>query len=463
MSTQDSAGGAAEGGPSPGPTVPAGPSPVSQGTIARFWAPLAMTWLLMAVEGPFLTAIIARGPDPTPNLAAYGVAFAIAILVEAPVIMMMSASTALVDSWPAFLRLRRFALGLNAAVTLVMAIVATPPGFSTLQGLMGLNPQVARLSHVAVVLLLPWPAAIGYRRFYQGLLVRAGLTRKVAYGTVVRLAAMAATAFTLARTTRMPGAWIGASALSAGVCAEAVASRLMASQTRRALRSPRPHTLPPVPTYAQIGTFYAPLAMTMVLTMAASPLVTFFMGRARHPLESLAVLPVVNSLVFIFRTFGVSFQEAAVAIIAWGRQHQGPVVHFTAMLGVLTTGGLALLAWTPLASVWFEKVSGLAPELVPYATVATRILVLMPALGAFQSLQRALMIQVRRTAPVNGATGAELVGILAVLWITVGPLGMTGSTAAALAIFLGRLTGNLYLLGPSLSALRPSTPRPPVT
>ncbi|MCW8984878.1 MAG: hypothetical protein OQK55_06020, partial [Thermoanaerobaculales bacterium] len=63
--------------------------------VFRFWRPLAATWLMMAVEGPFLAAIIARLPEPTYNLAAYGVAFSLALVAEAPVIMIMSAATAL--------------------------------------------------------------------------------------------------------------------------------------------------------------------------------------------------------------------------------------------------------------------------------------------------------------------------------------------------------------------------------
>jgi hypothetical protein len=416
-----------------------------------------MTWLIMAVEGPFLAALIARLPGPTHNLAAYGVAFAIAILVEAPVIMMLSASTALVDSWRAFRRLRTFAHSLNAGITAVMLVVLVPPVYRIITGtLMGLDQEVARLTYVSLWLLLPWPAAIGYRRFYQGLLIRAGLTRRVAYGTVIRLAAMAATALLLVAFTRMSGAWIGAAALSAGVCGEALASRIMAAGTRRALQEHPPHgeTLPPVPSYAQIGTFYAPLAMTMVLTMAASPMVTFFMGTAKHPLESLAVLPVVNSLVFIFRTPGVSFQEAAVAILGQGRHNLRPVLRFSVMLAVTTTVGLALLVWTPLAALWLGGVAGLSPELMDFARTAARVLILMPALGALQSLQRALMIDVRSTRPVTGATVAELAGIAIVLFLTVRELGMTGATAAALAIFLGRLAGNLYLAPPSLRALR---------
>ncbi len=67
--------------------------PLSQGRILVFWVPLALTWLMMASEGPFITAIIARLDEPKFNLAAYGVAFSLALIVEAPVIMLMSAST----------------------------------------------------------------------------------------------------------------------------------------------------------------------------------------------------------------------------------------------------------------------------------------------------------------------------------------------------------------------------------
>ncbi len=75
---------------------------LSQRTIALFWAPLAATWLMMGVEAPFLAAVIARHPDATFNLAAYGVAYAFAILTEAPVIMLMSAATALVQDGHSF-------------------------------------------------------------------------------------------------------------------------------------------------------------------------------------------------------------------------------------------------------------------------------------------------------------------------------------------------------------------------
>lgn len=58
---------------------------LSQKRIFTFWWPLAVTWLMMSLEGPFVAAVIARLPGPKPNLAAYGVAFTFAMLLESPI------------------------------------------------------------------------------------------------------------------------------------------------------------------------------------------------------------------------------------------------------------------------------------------------------------------------------------------------------------------------------------------
>ena len=198
--------------------------------IAVFWLPLAATWLMMSLEGPFLTALMARLPEAKFNLAAFGVAFSLAMLVEAPIIMIMSAAAALVHGRASFLALRRFIASLNVAITAVMLLLLAPPVFRAVaQGLIGLPADVADLARFGLALLLPWPAAIGYRRFYQGVLIRHGETRRVAYGTVVRLATMGVAGGAMFALTRLPGIAVGAAALSIGVVCEAAASRVMAA------------------------------------------------------------------------------------------------------------------------------------------------------------------------------------------------------------------------------------------
>ena len=422
--------------------------------LVRFWLPLQATWLMMAVEGPFLAAVIARLAEPKINLAAYGVAFSLAVLVEAPVIMMMSAATALVDGAESYRRLRTFLWQLNGVITAVMLLLLTPPAWDlAAHRLIGLDPQVADLAHRSLLILLPWPAAIGYRRFCQGLLIRAGLTRRVAWGTVIRLAAMAAVAFTTHAMSPLPGAMVGACALSAGVLAEAVASRLMAAGTIRQLLATS--SVQP-PTWGDIHRFYRPLALTSTIALSVAPLVTFFMGKARFSLESLAVLPVINALVFIFRTPGLSFQEVAIAMLGRSWDNLARVRQFAALLAGATTLGFAAIALTPLADVWLERVSGLAPELAAFAKLPLKVIVLMPAMSVLLSLQRSLLVARRDTGPITWASVLEVVGIAMVLLVTIGAGNWVGATAAAVAYLVGRAAANIYLL-------RTMSGRPPLS
>lgn len=434
-------------------------TPLSLPRLARFWLPLEATWLMMAAEGPFLAAVIARLADPKPNLAAYGVAFAFAIIVEAPVIMMMSAATAVVDARPGYLALRRFAIALNTGITLAMVcLLATPAMGWVLHGLLQLPADVARLTEQALWVLLPWPAAIGYRRFYQGILIRAGLTRRVAWGTVTRLLAMTVGAL-IARAAGLPGAVVGAVALTSGVCVEAAASRLMAVGPVRRLAAESTDPAATDLSWRGLSAFYWPLALTSTISLAVHPMVTFFMGRAAAPLESLATLPVLNALVFVFRTPALSYQETAIAMLGEGRQNRQPVLRFAGVLAAAATAGLLVVAWTPASRFWFETVSGLPPDLAAFALAPLRVLSLMPALSVLLNLERALLVHGRRTAPVTTASLLEVLAMAATLAVGVMILDAVGVMVAAVAYMVGRLAANLHLASPALAVLKRAAPR----
>jgi uncharacterized membrane protein len=425
---------------------------LTQARILRFWLPLAATWLMMAVEGPFLAALIARLSEPTYNLAAYGVAYSLALIAEAPVIMLMSAATTLARNRRSYLRLRRFTHILSGAVTLVILVTLLPPVFDRLANdLIGLPPEVASRTHVALLLLLPWPAAIGLRRLYQGVLIRAKLTRWVAYGTILRLGGMTVTGALLALDGRVEGAWVGAASLSAGVCAELVAAAFMARRPVRELMRDDAEPSGASASYRGLLRFYYPLALTSLIGLGIHPVVTFFVGNSRAPLESLAVLPVVFAFVFIFRSLGLAYQEVAVALLGDAGENRLPLRRFALGLGVTLVGGISLIAWTPLAGLWFRVVSGLSPELAAFALAPTRILALIPGLTALLSFQRAVHMVRGTTGAITGATVVEVTGVVVVLWLAIGRLDAVGAVGAAAALLVGRLGANLFL-APSIKA-----------
>jgi hypothetical protein len=308
-------------------------------------------------------------------------------------------------------------------------------------------PAVARLTRQATLLLLPWPAAIGYRRFYQGILIGNHMTRRVAYGTVVRLASMTAMALMLCLFSSLPGACVGAAALSTGVVMEALASRLMAGAlVGRLLAGGRPEAEEPkLLNNRELAAFYFPLALTSLLGLAVHPMMSFFLGKGRLPIESLAVLPVVNSLIFIFRSAGLSFQETAIALLKKGDESCRKLRSFAWLLGAVSSGLLVVIAFSPAVTIWFRDISGLSPELARLAVVPIRIFTLIPALEVLLAFQRARLVVGQETRPITIATAVEVGMIAMVLSLAVSATDLVGVTAAAFAAMSGRVCAVAYL------------------
>ncbi|MBS3943865.1 MAG: hypothetical protein KGZ42_00070 [Melioribacter sp.] len=411
-----------------------------------FWLPLLATWLMMSVEGPYLTALIARMKDPEFNLAAYGVAFSFALIVESPVIMMLSASTALVDGKRSFIKLKNFVYGVNLSLIVLMLVVIYPPVFEFISiKLLNLPERVAHLTHIAVALLIPWAPSIGYRRFYQGILIRSNKTRIVAYGTFVRLTAMSLTAFILFGFTNVHGIVVGASALSVGVIFEAIATRLMSYKVIKQIKNSEEEGTDL--TFKEIINFYYPLILTSFISLGIHPIVTFFLGQSRMPLESLAVLPVLNSLVFLFRSFGLSYQEVGIALIKT-KDDFIKLRNFAYGMALFVFAGLASISFTPLSQLWLVGVSGLSAQLADFAKTALMIYTFFPITTVWINFQRSLLVNVRTTKPITFATVTEISGVIMMLIITIKYLDMAGVTAAVISYTIGRLSANYYLIKP---------------
>ena len=411
-------------------------APLTTKRIFWIWLPMAATWLMMSLEGLLIAAVVARLPEATVNLAAYGVAFGFALIVEAPIIMILSASTALCRDRDAFHALRRFGRTLNLLLSLlVIAAVASPLYAMFAEGVMGLDPEVSRLSRFALLVFLPWPAAIGYRRFYQGVMIRHGHTRRIAYGTTIRLLGMGVTAFLLFEAP-IPGALIGAGALSVGVVFEAAATRLMAADcVRTVLATPRTGDALTTP---RILRFYIPLLVSSVIALAIHPLVNLFLGHSRLPLESLATYPVVASLSFVFRSMGLSFQEVAIAFMDGTRARFEALLRFALWLGAAALVAQGVIALTPLAGFWFGTVGALSPRLVDLSVPALQVLVLMPFLSVLLAFCRALLVWSAETRAITWAGVIETVAVIGTLWLLIGPVDMIGVYAASWATILAR-------------------------
>jgi hypothetical protein len=170
-----------------------GGEPLTTREVWNSWLPLAASWLLMGAELPLLSAVVARLPDPAVNLAAYGgVVFPVALIIEAPIIMLLAASTALSRDWSSYRKLRAFMVQAGALLTGLHVLVAfTPLHDVVARDWIGAPEEVIEPARWGLMMMTPWTWAIASRRFHQGVLIRFGHSGAVWRGTVIRLLANA--------------------------------------------------------------------------------------------------------------------------------------------------------------------------------------------------------------------------------------------------------------------------------
>lgn len=429
--------------------------------ITKAWLPLAGTWLMMAIEGPYLAALIARSPEPKENLAAFGIAYAIGLIMESPIIMMMAAAVRLVDNKQGFKKLFNFHMILNIIITFAMLSLAIPIVFDSLaQHILSLTEPIASLTKTSCLLLLPWPAAIGYRRFYQGILIKNGQSKLVAKGTIFRLTSLTGFGFALWYGSDLPGAYIGTATLSLGVVIEAIAVRLMASHARQAILYGKGFTSSKKKqggtqqlSYRFIANFYYPLALTAMLGLMSGPLVTLAMNRAHYPLESLAALPIINGFTFIFRAIPLSFQEVIISFMSRSNAYYKPLKSYAITLTLSLTIIYLAIAATPLKHLWLIEISGLSKSLANFASPALFIMVFTPSFSLILSWQRAMCIHMQKTAAIKTTSIIEVLTIALILYIAIDVFNLVGIIAAASSLMVARAIAISYL-GTKLKSMR---------
>ncbi|VAW30397.1 hypothetical protein MNBD_CHLOROFLEXI01-1600, partial [hydrothermal vent metagenome] len=194
-----------------------------QRDIFRFWLPLFASWLLMTAEGPTISAMINRLPNEVVMLAAAGLVISLSVTIESPIINLLATSTALVKDRASYLLVRRFTVHWMVLLTAVTVLLTFTPLFDTvIVGWLDVPQEVAMWVQPGMQIMTLWSAAIAWRRFLQGVLIRFNQTKMVAWGTAVRLVAVAGIVIGLGGFTNLPSIISGALAWMIGVAAEAV-------------------------------------------------------------------------------------------------------------------------------------------------------------------------------------------------------------------------------------------------
>lgn len=397
----------------------------------------------MTLELVIAAAIIARLPDPEVQLAAWGVVFAVATLVQAPATALLPVSTSLVRDRPSFRRMRflsaRVVLGLTA---LHLWIALPPTNAFLLDAILGLPEPVSEAARWPLLLMLPWAFGTGYRRFLHGPMIRFGYGAVVIQGTLIRLGVgllllLGAPVVGRAFGFEVPGATLAAAAIIAGVLSELLFTQLRSRRVVRSSLTEGPLIDPAELALRRFARLYLPLVMTTWLTMLVQLLVSASLGRMPMPLASLAVWPVVFGFLVLWQGPGLAFTEVVISLLerprAWSMLRR-----FSLLVMLLLTLALAGVVASPAYLGWFAGVMGLEGEPLALARWTLLGLLLVPALRMWASLYQGVLIARSRT----GAVWLSVVAFALVVGATL-MAGVAGFFGALPGAYVGAIATTL--------------------
>lgn len=378
-------------------------------------------------------------------LAAMGIVTSLSVTIESPIINLLATSTALVRDNASYLQVRRFTIHWCILLTIVAAAVAFTPLFDLIvRQLLDVPEEVAQWVQPGMQIMVFWSAAIGWRRFLQGILIRFNETRKIAWGTVIRLLASAGTVIALAAWGAWSGVIIGSLALMAGVLAEAAYTTIVVQPILRDQLAPDKPPYSPTPlTYLELTRFHLPLAATSLLILLVQPLVTSSLARLDQPTLSLAAWPVLFQILLMGRAAALALPEVIIALYEDDADFQA-LRRFSYGLAGVVLLAMAIFSFTPLATGYVYGVQDLTPEVGSLVLSSLALFLAYPTLAVLISWVRGLLIQQRSTRHVN-------VGMFINLGVTIIVLGVAlaqqrpGLPSAAVALNLAVLAELVYL------------------
>lgn len=390
----------------------------------RTWWPIAISWVLLAFEPLFFSSVISRFPNAEVNLAAYGnISWQIPILLQSPIMLLQAASAALCVDQETFRKLRKFADYMAIGLTLLHLLIAlTPLYYVIVRDVLRAPEEVIAAARPGLILMLPWAGSIAFRRFRQGILVRFGHTKRMSFGTILRLIADLILVAVLTQIKGISGIVVATAAQGAAVLFEGIYVGIVARPViKNELQS---NHGAPVIGWKSFARYYTPFMLNSIIFILYNPMNSAAMGRLPMALASLATWPVVNGFAHMINNLGQACREVTLTYF----RHEGvyPLVKkFCIIVGVISVALVLLFAVTPLFDWYLRVVVSLPDHLIDYAKSTLKILIPMGIIFSLSNMYTGVVSYNKKTISLLTSTIAQLsivfVGLVIAILVWVGP------------------------------------------
>ncbi|MBF2070592.1 hypothetical protein [Fischerella thermalis] len=367
--------------------------------------PLSLSDVAMTLGDPLQTSALSRLAYPQETLAGVGVVKGVAVFLESPIITILHASTALGGQAKSRRALWQFTMIAGLSLSGIFLLLTWEPLYNwLLLDVFGVSASIAARGRTAFLLMFLWPFVIAWRRFFQGLLIRAQKSIAVGWASVARLT-WVIVSLAVGVTLRLDGAFLAGITMMGAILIEAVlvtwfCMRLGAISILNQQGYSETKKLPQ--TLSGVSFYYLPLASTMLLVWGARAILLSLIARAFDGSLALAVWPAAWGLVLAIANGTRMIQQ--VVISAYEETSKRTLATFVIIVGLSFTLIPFWLGYTEQGLFLLGQFLGNNPSLVKASRPVIQILSCFPLLLALQNTFQGLLIHKGKNWFINLAT-----------------------------------------------------------
>ncbi len=190
------------------------------------------------------------------------------------------------------------------------------------------------------------------------------------------------------------------------------------------------------PALSTLGRFYLPLGFTSVIMACSHWVISIGLGRTLEPEVALAGYAVGMSTLSLLENAAVMLRSSTVTLV---RSREEARVVFRAVVMVLAAllGVSAALSLSPALAWLYRSVLGVAPELLPTAVLAFRLLLVLPVISGFRCFFQGLIIREQRTGFITLGMIIRLIVMVALIAVLVSLYPHWGGAIGSITFLVG--------------------------
>jgi O-antigen/teichoic acid export membrane protein len=291
-------------------------------------------------------------------------------------------------------------------LTLLHVLIAfTPLYYFIVRTILKAPEEVIAAARPGLILMLPWSGSIAFRRFRQGILVRFGHTKRMSFGTILRLIADLILVVLLTQVRGISGLVVATAAQGAAVFLEGAYIGIVAQPVIK--KELKPNQGEKIIDWKSFIRYYTPFMLNSIILILYNPMNSAAMGRLPFALASMATWPVVNGFAHMINNLGQACREVTLTYF----RHEGvyPLVRkFCVIVGLISVGIVLVFAITPLFDWYLRVVVSLPEHLIEYAKNTLHILIPMGIIFSLSNMYTGVVSYNKKTFSLLTSTIAQL-------------------------------------------------------